>query len=197
MNEAKKEQIAKLAVNVQEKRIQYDSLSMRNKLNDPDEQKKLYAEYTVAHAELLEAEYLLERAKDPKLVDMNEQITPESKNGQLDLVPMQYVFDKLTSSGLANKYGIKNLLLGDHVEFDMYELQWLISTVVATELGALRGQVAVMEATHTYQSDLKKLDSAVHAAVLLVLDETSVRNEVLRGMCIEVAMEKARNVFEA
>ncbi|MFA5898095.1 MAG: hypothetical protein WC829_03160 [Hyphomicrobium sp.] len=39
-------------------------------------------------------------------------------------------------------------------------------------------------------------DSIVQAAVIRALDEANVRNEVLRGMCIEVALEKARDMLE-
>jgi hypothetical protein len=42
-----------------------------------------------------------------------------------------------------------------------------------------------------------KLDDAVHAAVLRALDEAGVRNEVLRGMCVEVALERARDCLGA
>lgn len=35
----------------------------------------------------------------------------------------------------------------------------------------------------------------VHDAVLLALDEAGVRNEVLRGMCLEVAIEKAQDAL--
>ena len=44
---------------------------------------------------------------------------------------------------------------------------------------------------------LPTLDDAVHAAVSRALDEAGVRNEVLRGMCLEVAHEKARECFVA
>jgi hypothetical protein len=37
---------------------------------------------------------------------------------------------------------------------------------------------------------LPSLYDAVHGATLRALDEAGVRNEVLRGMCIEVAIEK-------
>ena len=40
-------------------------------------------------------------------------------------------------------------------------------------------------------------DQSVHAAILRALDEIAIRNEVVRGMCIEVGMEKAREVFGA
>jgi hypothetical protein len=36
------------------------------------------------------------------------------------------------------------------------------------------------------------LSGVVHDAVLRALDEAGVRNEVLRGMCLEVAIEKAQ-----
>lgn len=39
-------------------------------------------------------------------------------------------------------------------------------------------------------------NSIVQAAVIRALDEASVRNEVLRGMCLEVALEKARDMLE-
>jgi hypothetical protein len=44
---------------------------------------------------------------------------------------------------------------------------------------------------------LPLLYDAVHAATLRALDEAGVRNEVLRGMCIEVAIEKASECFIA
>ena len=39
-------------------------------------------------------------------------------------------------------------------------------------------------------------DSIVQAAVIRALDEANVRNDVLRGMCIDVALEKARDMLE-
>jgi len=39
-------------------------------------------------------------------------------------------------------------------------------------------------------------NSIVQAAVIRALDEANVRNDVLRGMCIEVALEKARDMLE-
>lgn len=42
-----------------------------------------------------------------------------------------------------------------------------------------------------------RFDDAVHAAVLRALDEAGVRNEVLRGMCVEVALERARDCLGA
>ena len=46
-------------------------------------------------------------------------------------------------------------------------------------------------------ADLMLLDKAVHAAVLRALNEAGVRNEVLRGMCLEVALETASECFVA
>lgn len=43
---------------------------------------------------------------------------------------------------------------------------------------------------------LLAIDRAVHAAVLRALDEAGLRNDVLRGMCVEVAIEQARDVLE-
>ena len=43
---------------------------------------------------------------------------------------------------------------------------------------------------------LLAIDRAVHAAVLRALDEAGLRNDVLRGMCVEVAIEQAREVLE-
>ena len=42
---------------------------------------------------------------------------------------------------------------------------------------------------------IKAIESAMHDAVIRALDEAGVRNEVLRGMCIEVAIEKFRNAL--
>lgn len=41
------------------------------------------------------------------------------------------------------------------------------------------------------------VEHVVHEAVLRALDEAGVRTDVLRGMCIEVALEKARDVLAA
>jgi hypothetical protein len=41
------------------------------------------------------------------------------------------------------------------------------------------------------------LEDVMHDAVCRALDEAGVRNQMLRGMCIEVAMEKAADLLEA
>lgn len=42
---------------------------------------------------------------------------------------------------------------------------------------------------------VKAIESATHDAVVHALDEAGIRSEVLRGMCIEVAIEKLRDVL--
>jgi hypothetical protein len=42
-----------------------------------------------------------------------------------------------------------------------------------------------------------RFDDALHDAVMRALDEAGVRNEVLRGMCVEVALERARDCLGA
>ena len=44
---------------------------------------------------------------------------------------------------------------------------------------------------------LPDIESVVHSAVLRALDEAGVRNDVLRGMCVEVALEKAHDELGA
>jgi hypothetical protein len=43
----------------------------------------------------------------------------------------------------------------------------------------------------------EQVEYVAHEAVLRALDEAGVRVDVLRGMCIEVALEKARECFVA
>jgi hypothetical protein len=44
---------------------------------------------------------------------------------------------------------------------------------------------------------INAIEYAAHDAVVRALDEAGIRNEVLRGMCIEVAIEKLRDVLAA
>lgn len=43
----------------------------------------------------------------------------------------------------------------------------------------------------------RSFDDALHSAVMRALDEAGVRNEVLRGMCVEVALERAKDCLGA
>lgn len=52
-------------------------------------------------------------------------------------------------------------------------------------------------ATHACAPSMASIESAAHDAVIRALDEAGIRNDILRGMCIEVAIEKLRDSLMA
>lgn len=72
-----------------------------------------------------------------------------------------------------------------------------LTTEQAVDLlqSALNVEVEIKDEEAAQQAN-PSTDSIVQAAVIRALDEANVRDEVLRGMCIEVALEKASDMLE-
>lgn len=73
----------------------------------------------------------------------------------------------------------------------LQRLDLLMAQAFGSDEPAMQDWVAVRFALQerTPPEAVRKLTEIVHVAVSRALDEADIRNEVLRGMCIEVALE--------